>query len=196
MIKIAYLTVSPADCPEDPGLLSDDCSRLLCFKPQIHKLSIWWAAESYLCPCPPRLSGPWLISGEEMPLYCWFGPSSSVPNRTLIYWSKQPIKVWTVNRPEHILRSKDLLWTWNVWELGVIWEFTLYVQEIFTKYNCSIKLHVHMISKQRDGVSVFSRTCSHDTEHWRPLERCCAAVKAFSAICMFPAEKTLLLYRL
>lgn len=53
MIKVAYLTVSPADCPEDPGLLLADCSRLLCFKRQIHKLSIWWAAESYLCLCPP-----------------------------------------------------------------------------------------------------------------------------------------------
>ena len=75
-MNLTYLSVS-ADHAANQSRLLDDflTSRVLdgdCLSEKLLN-----------CLFPP-LSGPLGFIGAEMPYHCWFGPSSTVSNRTLI----------------------------------------------------------------------------------------------------------------
>lgn len=92
MIKITYPPV-PADCAEDPGLLLDDFLVSCVLNVRYRSRPFYDLLNCIFVSVLP-LSGLLLLSGAEMPHYGWFGPSSSVPNRILIYWTKQQMKSW------------------------------------------------------------------------------------------------------
>lgn len=106
MIKMTYLPVS-ADCAEDQGLLLDDFLVSCVLKLRYRSCPSDKLLNRLFVSVPPSLSSRAAL-GAVMTPYCWVGSSSSVPNRTVIYRTKQ-----SLNRLEQILGYKDLS-TWGL----------------------------------------------------------------------------------
>lgn len=96
MIKITYLPV-PADCAEDQGLLLGDFLVSCVLKLRYRTCPSDKLLNRLFVSVPPSLSSRAALEAVMTP-YCWVGSSSSVPNRTVIYRTKQQMN--SLNRLE------------------------------------------------------------------------------------------------